>query len=149
MKKEITIFLGIIIVSVIAFSLLSINFLSLTGNVALEESINLGEKLSGDLILQIDEGDSLSEQLPILIALTKNNSIILTETLTLEKFIQNSDNPKDPVKKNSESFYEIPGKYNLEISNIIDYNFEEPGEYELLFSILDLDINTKKKFLVK
>ncbi len=143
------IYLLIIAVSLFALFILFANFLNLTGNVLLDaENLNSGEQLSGVLVLNIEKGDSLSKELLIFLALSRNDSVIVSESFALEEFIENSDSKILPVKRDSGEFYETPGAYELEVSKIINYTFEEPGEYELLFSILDLDMNTRKTFRV-
>ena len=150
MERAIRTYLIIIIVSLFALFILLVNFLNFTGNVLLDTgNFNSGGQLSGVLVLDIEEGDSLSKELLVFLALSRNDSVIVSESFTLEKFIENSNSKILFVERGSGEFYDTPGTYELEVSKVINYTFEEPGNYELLFSILDLDMNTRKKFRVK
>ena len=107
-------------------------FMSLTGNVVfdLENNFKIGDTLKGDII--VNQGEN-SEAIYGMILLTKDNQPLMTKTFNLKD---------DLVKDNS-----VKGVIKLE--NLIEYRFEERGNYELLFSVLDLDINIKKEFLVE
>ncbi len=107
-------------------------FMSLTGNVVfdLENNFKIGDTLKGDII--VNQGEN-SEAIYGMILLTKDNQPLMTKTFNLKD---------DLVKDNS-----VKGVIKLE--NLIEYRFEEQGNYELLFSVLDLDINIKKEFLVE
>ena len=144
MEKGVAIFLTIIIISAIALFILSLNFFNLTGNVILQPEFSIGENITGTLTIVIDEGDNLNKNLPILISLIKNNTAIKTETLTLEKFIQESDSEIKPIN----SFYKTPGTFSVNLENFFQFTFNESGEYELLFSVIELNINTKKTFTI-
>ena len=108
-------------------------FMSLTGNVVLdlENNFKIGDTLKGDIILNQGENN---EAIYGMILLTKDNAPITTKTFNL----------KDDLVKE-----EGNGKKILKLEKLIDYRFEEKGNYELLFSVLDLDINIKKEFLVE
>ena len=107
-------------------------FMSLTGNVVLnlDNNFKIGDTLKGDIV--VNQGEN-SEAIYGLILLTKDNSPIITETFNLKNVL---------VKDNF-------GKNIIKIEDLINYQFTEPGDYELLFSVLDLDINIKKEILVK
>jgi len=108
-------------------------FMSLTGNVVLdlENNFKIGDTLKGDII--VNQGEN-NEAIYGMILLTKDNFPITTKTFNL----------KDDLVKE-----EGNGKNILKLEKLIDYRFEEKGNYELLFSVLDLDINIKKEFLVE
>jgi len=114
----------------------------MTANVVLntEEYYNQGDKLSGVLSLEIKEGQSLEAKMPILVSLSKNDEVIISQTMTLDEFITLSGAKTEKVKEDGKEFYEAPGTYRVPISKIIDYTFKDKGEYELLFSVLDLDL---------
>lgn len=107
-------------------------FTSLTGNVVLnlDDDFKIGDTLKGDIV--VNQGEN-SEAIYGLILLTKDNSPIITETFNLKNVLVKDDFGKNIVK----------------IEDLIEYRFEEKGDYELLFSVLDLDINIKKEILVK
>ena len=108
-------------------------FMSLTGNAVLdlENNFKIGDTLKGDIIA--NQGEN-SEAIYGMILLTKDNQPLMTKTFNLKD---------DLVKEESN------GKNILKLENLIEYRFEERGNYELLFSVLDLDINIKKGFLVE
>jgi hypothetical protein len=114
-----------------------------SGNVVLnyEKYFKLGDKLSGDLTIGIEQGDRLDVKMPILVSLSKNGTMIASETLTLEEFINLAGIKLDKVSRSGKDFYETVGSYNVPIEKIVSYNFNETGEYEMLFSLLNLDIN--------
>lgn len=126
--------------------LVLVGFLVISGfrsaNVVLnyQEDFKLGDKLSGDLTMGIEEGDSLDAQMPILISLSKAGTMISSETMTLEEFIQLSGINVEKVNRDGQEFYETIGTYNVPIEKIIDYTFNEAGQYEMMFVLLDLDI---------
>lgn len=105
-------------------------FVSLAGNAVLdlEDNFKIGDNLTGNIILNEEESDAYG-----LILLTKDNQPILTETFNLKEI------PK--TKINSEN--------SVKIEDLIDYQFEEKGNYEFMFSVLDLDIKIQKEFVVK
>jgi len=108
-------------------------FMSLTGNVVLdlENNFKIRDPLKGDVV--VNQGE-VSEVIYGMILLTKDNEPIITETFNL----------RDVLIKEESS-----GKNIIKIEELIEYRFEEKGNYELLFSVLDLDINIKKEFLVE
>jgi hypothetical protein len=107
-------------------------FMSLTGNVVfdLENNFKIGDILKGDII--VNQGEN-NESIYGMILLTKDNIPITTKTFKLKD---------DLIKNNS-------GKGIIKIEDLIGYRFNETGNYELLFSVLDLDINIKREFLVE
>ena len=105
--------------------------MSLTGNVVLniEGNYKIGDKLNGELIIDSNEFNRYG-----VLLLTKDNKPVFTETFNL------NDVSKSRVNSN---------QYSIKISNLTDYNFEEKGNYELMFFVPDLNINIKKKFVVE
>jgi len=143
-KKEVLTYaitlLSLVIFAYLAFSVVTNipniankGFYSLTGNIVLdiENNFKIGDSLKGNMV--VTQGET-EEAIFGLISLTKNNEPIITETFNL-KDVSNED-------KNS-------GIRTIKIEELIDYRFEEAGDYELFFSVLDLDINIKKRFVVK
>ncbi|MFH1359212.1 MAG: hypothetical protein ABIH37_04960 [archaeon] len=108
-------------------------FMSLTGNVVfdLENNFKIGDTLKGDIV--VNQGET-KETIYGMILLTKDNAPIITKTFNLKDFL---------IKDESS------GKNIIKIEELIEYRFEERGNYELLFSILDLDINIKKEIIVE
>lgn len=104
--------------------------MSLAGNIVvdLEDSFEVGQNISGNIILTEEEVSYYG-----FVLLTKRNEAIATETFNLE------DIPRERVNSG----------YSINIEDLIDYEFEEKGKYELFFSVLDLDINIRKEFVVK
>lgn len=102
----------------------------LTGNVIvnLDDNFEIGENISGKIILTKEEVDAYG-----FVLLTKGNNVIITETFSLE----------DIPKKNVDS------GYSINIDDLINYKFKEKGKYDLFFSVLDLDINIRKEFVVE
>lgn len=102
-------------------------FMSLTGNVVfdLEDNYKVGDILKGDIVLNQGETDN---KLYGMMLLTKDKNPLATKAFNL--------------KNNS-----VKGV--IKIEDLIDYRFEESGNYELLFSVLDLNINLKRRIIVE
>ena len=84
----------------------------------------------------------------MLISLSKKNNVLAVKTLTLKEFIEVSG--KEPKFVEREGFvYYTEEKYEVEVSKIINYSFNEVGEYELFFSLLELDFSVNKKINVR
>ncbi|MBU3912963.1 MAG: hypothetical protein KKB21_01755 [Nanoarchaeota archaeon] len=106
-------------------------FAGLTGNtvVNFEDNFKAGDRLTGDITINEDETSAYG-----VLLLTKNNKALITKTFSL----------KEALIKDANS-----GENIIKIEDLIDYKLEEKGNYELFFSILDLNINIKKEFVVK
>ena len=107
-------------------------FMSLTGNVVfdLENNFKVGDTLKGEIV--VNQGEN-NKAIYGMMLLTKDNNPITTKTFNLNEGL---------VKDNSR-------KGVIKLENLINYQFTEQGNYELLFSVLDLDINIKKRFEVE
>ena len=140
MEKREAILYVITVISFIAFvyilfgivsksSGVSDKVMSLSGNVIFNVSDNykVGDNITGNLIINKNESSYG------VLLLTRNNQPLIAKTFNL----------KDIHKIKSDSGYSIP------IRDLINYKFNKTGNYELLFSVLDLDINIKKEFVVK
>ena len=108
------------------------NVTSGDGNVVLDldNNFKIRDTLKGDIV--VNQGEN-SEAIYGLILLTKDNFSIITETFNLKNVLVKDDFGKNIIK----------------IEDLVNYQFTEVGEYELLFPVLDLDINIKKEILVK
>lgn len=140
-KREIMLY-AITIISFIAFIsiIFGVNFkslnisdnkpISMTGNAVLDlnDSFKIGDKLTGEIVLNSDERKAYG-----VLLLTKNSKPLMTETFNLEKVFRERKDGVSIVK----------------FEDIMDYTFEEKGNYELFFSVLDLEISIKKEFAVK
>jgi len=106
-------------------------FVNLAGNVIfnVEDNYKVGDNIKGNIIINKDESNAYG-----VLLLTKDNQPLITKTFNLNE-----------ISKNQIS----SGQYSIKIEDLIDYNFNQTGNYELLFSVLDLDINIKKEFVVK
>ena len=141
-KREIVLYL-ITIVSFIAFIYIVFGaiskvsdtsdkkFMSMTGNIVLnlEENYKIGDKLSGELIINSNDLNKYG-----ILLLTKDDKPILSQTFNLNNI------PKNKINSN---------QYSIKIEDLVDSKFDEKGSYELMFSVLDLNINIKKKFVVE
>ena len=138
-----TIILSILIlIPTISLMFLISNTLNLTGTVVLQTENYIDDNLTGEISITIEKGHALNRNIPILILLTKNNTIVKVETLTLEKFVQLSGSKTKPVNSN----YKTPETFSINLEDTFPFTFNESGKYELLFSVLELDINIKKAF---
>ena len=108
-------------------------FMSLTGNVivGLENNFKVGDTLKGDIIVNQKE---TNESIYGMILLTKDNNPIITKTFNLKNVLTKDENS---------------GEKFIRVEEIIEYRFEESGNYELLFSVLDLNMNIKKGIIVE
>lgn len=135
MKKRGSVLLIVTLISFICFLFIGFDllakypssfdndFMSLTGNVAL----NLDESSVGDSIRGVIEINEVQEGEGILL-LTKNDEELFVETFYLNDYIEGN---------------------SIQLEDLVNYTFEEPGNYELFFSALEVDINIKKEFIVK
>ena len=143
MEKRETMFYAITLFSLIAFVYIAFGavskipdiaderFMSLTGNVVigLEDNFKIGDNIHGDIILKEKDTDAYG-----IILLTKDGEPIITKTFNLK------DIPKSKIDSK---------KSLIKIEDLINYSFGEKGSYELFFSVLDLDVNIKKDFIVE
>jgi len=107
------------------------NFMSLTGNVVLDlnNDFKIGDNAHGDIILNKEESNAYG-----VLLLTKEGKPLITKTFNLRDISKNKI---------------TSGEYSIKIEDLINYSFEEKGNYELFLSVLDLNINIKKEFVVK
>lgn len=131
----ITVFSFIVVICIIFLSISRMpslsdkKFMSLTGNIVLnlEDNFKVGDNLKGNIIINKDEASYG------ILSLTKDDKQLITKTFNLNE-----------IPKNKINF-----GYSINLEDLIDYKFNQTGNYELLFSVLDLDINIKKEFVVK
>lgn len=104
--------------------------LSLSGNSVynLKDNFNVGDKLTGDITIAKKESDAYGD-----ILLAKNNKPLATNTFNLKSIPQ----------------YNMGSGYSIKIEDLMNYTFEEKGNYQLFISVSDLGINIKKKFTVE
>lgn len=107
-------------------------FVSLTGGsiVDFSDSFSQGEMLEGSIILSVPNKLN-EEEIYGMAILTFPNKEIIYKTFKITELLGEGDKKKV-----------------VHIQEIIPYRFEEEGEYELLISILELDLNYKKSFYV-
>ena len=143
MEKGETMFYAITLFSLIAFVYIAFGavskipditderFMSLTGNVVidLEDNFKIGDDIYGDIILTEKDTDVYG-----IILLTKDSEPIITKTFNLNDISKSKIDSK---------------KFLIKIEDLINYSFGEKGSYELFFSVLDLDVNIKKDFIVE
>ena len=105
-------------------------FKIVTGNAVfdLEDNFKIGDRINGNLLV-----NSINDDTYGILLLTKDNDPLMTKTFNL-KDISKEMNSK---------------QYVIKIEDLIEYSFEEKGSYELFFSVLDMNINIKKKFDVQ
>lgn len=122
-----------------------------SANVSLEfsDSYVIGDELVGNLILIFEKGDSVNKEMPILISLIKDEKVLVVNVLTIEEFVLLSGEKINVVEKDGGYFYEEEGVYGVELNELIDYTFDEVGEYELFFSVMEIDLNIVKEFTVE
>lgn len=131
-KNKLVYFL--VILSIIVLFSITFNTLKLTGNILLDlkDNFEKGENLTGKLNLKLTD---IPEDALAIILLTKDNKGIESQIISVKKLKENS------VQINVET-------YSIELEKIINYTFEEPGQYELTFSILEKNINEKRKITI-
>ena len=100
------------------------------------DEFKLGDNLSGNLIIEIEKNVAVTKETPVLIILHKEEEIITSKTLRFEEFLALAE-------KNSIDIY------SLKINKIINYQFIQPGKYEILFYIPKIDLAVKETFLIK
>jgi hypothetical protein len=117
-----------------------------TGNVLLNAPQNfvVGDSLKGILSIGIEQGDKVKTDAPVLIALSRDNSVLVVKTLTIGELFAFSDSSIGPV----EGYYVNPESYQLEISKVFNYTFVEKGDYELIVHIYEPEISSKQTIVV-
>jgi hypothetical protein len=146
MKKGMLI--GTIIIIVVLALIFVLSFKPAHVILESQETGMLNSQISGQLTLSLEPGDSLETSAPLLVSLSKGNSILDVKTLTLENFISLSGKSPSTIEKEGKRFYETPESYSVDTNKIIRYTLNETGEYELLFEILRLDVTVKKTITV-
>jgi len=104
-----------------------------SGNVILDlkNNLHIGDSLEGELEINSKENSEAYG----LVLLSKDDKPIVTETFNLNEILRKDSDSK--------------GQTSIKIKDLIQYKFKEKGDYELLFSVLDLNINIKKEILVE
>lgn len=108
-----------------------------TGNVVADSGYNakVGDALNYNLTISVPEGKG-DAGTPILISLSKNGEILGSKIVNLEDFVKLSDN--NPGLGAGQT---VPsGIYVANVNNLINYNFNQTGEYELYYAIFKLDV---------
>ncbi|MEI6058191.1 MAG: hypothetical protein WCP89_00280 [archaeon] len=105
------------------------NIGNLAGNVVLnpDENLKVGDKIDGEIVIPEKESEVYG-----VLSLSRDGNQLITKTFNLQE-IKKTKNGSD---------------YSIKIEDLIDYSFEEKGNYELFFSVLDLEINIKREFVV-
>ena len=151
MKGEYLLYFALVIVGLILFFMVVPKFLNvmplsfsnnlLTGKAVIEDyNFNVGDSLRGRISINLDsdvEGDEL-----VLLSLEKEDEIIYNEVVLLKYLL------KDSGVIDKDYIYTKKRVYFVELEEVIDFNFEEAGNYELMISILDFDLTIIKKFSV-
>ncbi len=120
-----------------------------TGNViAGFDGFKVGEKAEGSVIVTIEEGDLIDVDTPIFLAISKKDVVVYSRSLRFEEFLSSSRNKILPVEKNGKRFFEDEGSYKINLGEIIEYEFNETGKYELIFSMPSFDLTEIKSFEV-
>jgi len=120
-----------------------------TGNViAGFEGFNVGDRAEGSVIITIEEGDLIDVNTPIFLAISKRDQVVYSKSLRFEEFLGSSRNKILPVEKDGKRFFEDEGSYRVNLGELIDYEFNETGEYELIFSMPSFDLTEIKSFEV-
>ena len=145
-KKIVVLFLTLIVVvlGVIFFQWRSANVIS---NLE-DRNYKVGDNLSGEFSLRLSEKE-VDVKTPILISLTDSkDNVLYVKTLSLDEFIEKSNNPIEPVEISGQKYYETPGMYYVNIDKLADYQFADSGEYILSFTVLGLNFNAEQKITV-
>lgn len=115
-----------------------------------DERVALGESIKGMMSITLDSGDSIQKDTAIFISLTSsNNTVLATKSLTLDDFMKLSDKNPQPTERDGDFYYQEQGTYSVEIQKLIPYTFNQPGNFEILFSILKLDLTVRKNIIVQ
>ena len=150
-NKEYLLYFLLIILGLILFSLVLPKFLNVaplsfsnnlfTGKAVAEDyNFNLGDSLNGRVIINLDEEIKGDKQ--VLLLIENEGNVVYTEIVFLEEFLKGSEIiTKDYI-------YTKENTYFVELGEVVHFTFEKAGEYELMISILELDLNIVKKFSV-
>lgn len=117
------------------FSVVGIEKMDLTGNIISDmgETVSVGDSLKGVVEFGLDL-ETIENDFPVIFLMTKDSSVVFVETLELSFVLENSE-LRD-------------GRYFLNLEDLVDYSFDEAGDYEFLISILDVNFVFEKNFYV-
>ena len=87
----------------------------------------MGDRIDGEIVIPEKESDIYG-----VLLLSKNGKPLVSKTFNLKEI------PKSKTSSGN----------SIKIGDLVDYSFEEMGNYELFFSVLDLEINIKREFVV-
>ena len=129
------IILSVVILSFLFLQVTGKGVLDVTANVILndDEIFSVGDTFNGVIEFRANE-EIIENNFPVVLLMTKNSSVVFVETLELSHILEISEKRGDV--------------YFVNLENLIDYSYVEIGEYEFLFSILDLDFAVKRKISV-
>jgi len=117
-----------------------------TGNVVADYEYNARLGDSVDYTIGIDVPESgIDANTPMSVSLSKDEKIVDSNIVSMGDFVGISDNA---VAIGEEGV--VPsGSYSSEAYKIINYKFDQPGEYELYFAVFKLDIMRTVKITVE
>lgn len=120
--------------------------LKTTGNVVADYEYNARLGDSVDYTISIDVPESgIDANTPMLVSLSKDGKIADSNIVSVGDFVKISDNA---VEIGEEGV--VPsGNYAVDAYKIINYKFDQPGEYELYFAVFKLDIMRNIKIMVE
>jgi len=120
--------------------------LKTTGNVVADYEYNARLGDSVDYTMSIDVPESgIDANTPMLVSLSRDGKIVDSNIVSMGDFVKLSDND---VTIGEEGV--VPsGSYSSEAYKIINYKFDQPGEYELYFAVFKLDIMRTIKITVE
>ncbi len=129
------IILSVVILSFLFLQVTGKGVLDVTANVILndDEIFFVGDSFNGVVEFRVNE-EIIENDFPVILLMTKNSSVVFVENLELSYVLEVSEKRGDV--------------YSVNLENLVDYSYVENGEYEFLFSILDLDFFVKRKISV-
>ncbi len=142
-------------------------FLFRPGSVVLqvEPSYNLSEEIKGIVSITLESGDSVQKNSEIKLTLLKDSSILAEASKSIEEFLGDQINYveinkesvsciNDSTQENCTTsssidyYYETSGTYSRNISEFINYNISETGDYVLRLEVLSLGVSEEVIFSV-
>jgi hypothetical protein len=107
----------------------------------------VGENFHGTVAMKLGE-NGLSVNSPISVVISKGDEIKISETLTFGELITRTGKSEEFVERDGLLFSLSDEVQEFPVDKIVDYGFFEEGNYEFIFSIVEIDFFVKKDIVV-
>lgn len=116
-----------------------------TGGVVaeIEENAKINEFVSGNIQIEIEKDDKVEVNTPLSIAIFNDkNEVVASKIMPFEDFVALPDESKNQN-------YIAEGVYSAQLSNVLNFKFQERGSYEILVAMPKINFIFKKDIIVE